>query len=233
MEAHQRRLYSRLLVLAFCSSIVGPVPQVIAANPAKTNVPDERLLEFKGEKSLGALFLAMGVDRTSVFNFRSLGDAKGKLRVVVPSHLILVFEPSMLVLSNPKLLSQMNGDGIDVVSMQQVMELDESEKGKCDRFLKELAAHCKNLRQLIIDSSDVTDDGIASLAACQRLESLSASRCTSIKGKCLPVLAQMPSLRCLGLRGVHLSDEYLKHLPLLTKITYLNLRGTGISASGA
>jgi hypothetical protein len=108
----------------------------------------------------------------------------------------------------------------------QALEIDESEKGKCDRLIESAAKYMKDLRELVVDASDVDDDGLAHLQNMPRLESISTTGCHEIKGKCFPILAKLPNLQRLNFRGHIIDEANFKYLPSFPKLTFLGLRET-------
>jgi Leucine-rich repeat (LRR) protein len=114
----------------------------------------------------------------------------------------------------------------------QAVEMDENETGKCDRLIGAAALHFKKLQALIIDNSDVSDEGLAHLKNMPDLAVISALSCQAINGKCFSTLSQLPNLQRLSMRGNVINAQDLKYLALCPRLTYLNLRGKTINPDG-
>ena len=230
MRKGTHRLAGVWFIVCFCLAVT--LEAVTAAD--RTGSPPtngaNRVLEFKGDKSLGVLFVAFSGERYALQDL-SPTQAKGKVSLAVPKGDKVVFSPNGLLMSDPKLLANIPSNQIDAMRIN-VVELDESEKGKCDRFVAALPKYCKNLRELVLDDSDVTDDGIAKLHDMPNLESISTESCNFVRGRFVKALVTLPRLHKLVFRSHPMDDQGLKQLASLPQLKFLGLRGTGIGADG-
>jgi len=149
----------------------------------------------------------------------------------VPKNLKLFYEPNALVFQQPKLMSGFTSHGIDILQLQ-ALEVDEEEKGNCDRVVEYVADHFKDLHELVVDTSDVSDDGLAHLRNMPNLEAISTLACNSVRGKCFLNLSKLPNLQRFNLRGHPLDRANLKYLALFPKLTFLGLRSTEMNEAG-
>jgi Leucine-rich repeat (LRR) protein len=188
---------------------------------------EKRTLEFKSTKALGTLTLELAGNRCLLNDPHPVAIASGKATISVPENMRLIFEPNNVVIAQPKLMAAVPQRGIDVVVVQ-ALELDESEKGECDRLIETTAKYLKELRELVVDASDVTDQGLAHLQNMPKLEAISTSGCHEIKGKCFPVLAKLPNIQRISCRGHMVDLENFKYLPSFPKLSYLGLRDSAL-----
>jgi hypothetical protein len=191
---------------------------------------EKRMLEFKSSKPLGTLSLGLIGTRCLLNDPKVVAVALGKVTISVPENRRLIFEPNNVVIAQPKLMAAVPQHGIDVVVVQ-ALELDESEKGECDRLLDCTAKYLKELRELVVDASDVSDQGLSHLENMPNLESISTTGCHEIKGKSFPILAKLPNLQRLSFRGHPLDPESFQYFPSMSKLTFLGLRETGLDQS--
>jgi Leucine-rich repeat (LRR) protein len=200
------------------------------SHEVKTLAGERRSIQCKSNKSLGTFSLELANTNCSI-DGKQVGTAAGNVTIFVPENSRLIYEPNALVIGQPKLMSAITPHGIDVLLLQ-ALEADESELGKCDRVIEYAGGHFKELRELVIDASDVTDEGLAHLPNMPRLEAISTMGCHSIKGACLLSLSKFPNLQRLSLRDHLIDGSNFKYLSLFPKLTFLNLRFTGINEAG-
>lgn len=106
--------------------------------------------------------------------------------------------------------SEVTGEGLRHLHPCPLTRLD---LGSCNRLADEalanIAAHCTALTDLDISSSSrVTDQGLRCLAASSalRLHSLNVSYCYQLSDAAVPLLAALPYLRALSMKGLHVSN---------------------------
>lgn len=95
----------------------------------------------------------------------------------------------------------------------------------------ELLPHCKNLRELLIENSSITDEGICVLADLPALEHLRI-RGASVGNRGLAHLVQFSTIRVLNLPQAHFTDEGLAALSELPKLELLRIGSPEVSDSG-
>jgi hypothetical protein len=100
---------------------------------------------------------------------------------------------------------------------------------------KELAVivGCKELRELIIPSSQVTDTGLMHLSKLPRLEALDLSDNPRITDKGMPQIATLERLERLYLGKTSITDKGLFELKPLEGLRDLHVAGTKITANAA
>lgn len=92
-----------------------------------------------------------------------------------------------------------------------------------DEAARELGRHMSQLKWLSLDSTSVTDAGVASLASLTQLELLDLAR-TRITGSALQHLPALPALKSLDLSCcLRLGSEAVEHLSECKQLTSLNL----------
>jgi Leucine-rich repeat (LRR) protein len=222
---------SRTAVVLFCSiaCIGSSSANELTSHKLKAPAGEKRTFEFKGEKSLGTLYLEPANTHCSI-DGTQVGTALGKVTIFVPENSRLIYEPNALVITHPKLMAGITPHGIDVFQLTAV-EMDESENGKCDRVIESAAKQFKELRELVVDGSDVTDAGLAHLRNMPNLEAISTMSCFFVKGECFPILVKLPNLQRLSFRGHPLNASSFKYLPSFPKLTFLNLRATRMNTA--
>lgn len=92
-------------------------------------------------------------------------------------------------------------------------------------------ARFSEMTDLSLEQTSIGDDGIARLAALEKLEWLNLFR-TRITDESLKTLSRMKSLTHLPLGETRLSDRGLTHLAELPRLEYLGLRGNRITDKG-
>jgi hypothetical protein len=220
-------------LVLFCS-IVGAASGVAndhALIEDKATLGEKRTIDFESDQSLGELYLDNSSDRGAVSIGRHSHRAQGKVTIFVPNGMNLTYEPNSRAIEDPKLFSGVMTTGIDVLRVR-VLELEDSEQGRCDRFMHYVPIYLKSLREVIVDNSDVTDDGLSQLQNMPRLESISSIGCKGITGRCLLALSKLPCLHLLNLRDHNIAETNLQQLPLFPALTYLGVRNTALSEAG-
>jgi hypothetical protein len=124
-------------------------------------------------------------------------------------------------------LNEVTADGLRVLS--GLTELQEF-KGRLNDDNVRAIGQFRNLLVLDtashhLDSNELTDKGLESIAELSDLERLNLSH-TQVRGPGLEHLAQLAWLRHVDLEGSNVED--LKHLPALPRLTSLRLDNTGI-----
>jgi Leucine-rich repeat (LRR) protein len=87
----------------------------------------------------------------------------------------------------------------------------------------------RQLRELLIESDEITDRGVAHLAGCRSLESLHLIYSPRVTDEALATLAALPNLRFLNLSGVPITDAGIKLLSACPRLESLDLEGTQIT----
>jgi hypothetical protein len=115
--------------------------------------------------------------------------------------------------------------------LDQLEELILDETNVTDDGLR----HLSGLRQLktlsLFAANRVSDSGLEHLKALDRLEVLDLSEAEASDG-CGEALAQLRTLRRLNLAHTAVGDAVLQHLQHLTRLKYLNLSGTKVTSQG-
>lgn len=87
------------------------------------------------------------------------------------------------------------------------------------------------LEELDLKHTNLTDSGIAHLAACRNLRSLSL-RFVPVTDDSASVFASLPRLRELDLWGTEITDETLRELAALRELQSLTLHDTAVTDAG-
>lgn len=105
----------------------------------------------------------------------------------------------------------------------------------CDQIGDEGCGHIatmKEMRELIIGAAGVTDAGVKTLAALEKLETLFLSDTLELTNACTKEFVSFKSLRMLALSNNDFDDACLPNLKKLTKLKALLVDGTQISMRG-
>lgn len=90
----------------------------------------------------------------------------------------------------------------------------------------------RNLAELVISDTQVTDDGLVHLAGCDDLMTVSLLNSRRITDRGLQHLLELPDLTELSLAGTPITDAGLKTLAALTQLQSLSLAGTQVTDAG-
>jgi len=104
--------------------------------------------------------------------------------------------------------------------------------GVSDKELNTIAG-CKNLRELIIPASMLSDDGVAALAKLPRLEALDLSENPRLTDKAVATIAGLERIERLYLGKTGLTDKGLMELKPLEGLRELHVAGTKVTANAA
>jgi Leucine-rich repeat (LRR) protein len=109
--------------------------------------------------------------------------------------------------------------------------LDLSATSVSDAGLAHLVAATK-LKQLFLEGTKLTDDGLLLVGRLKALEELDLSRLEGISDEGLAALAGLKNLNVLHLSGSPISDAGLAHLRGLKQLQSLETTGTKVTPEG-
>jgi hypothetical protein len=141
----------------------------------------------------------------------------------------ITFQPNAAFFKNPKLISQLPADAIDCLELK-LMSMDDAEDVLCDRALG-LIGHLKGLRVLIVDKSEVSDEGMKQIAGLTNLQYISAFL-TPLRGTFLKQLRSLKKLQALELPSNGLQEQELKYLPEYPSLQHLLVSRTNLTNEG-
>ena len=107
----------------------------------------------------------------------------------------------------------------------------EGARGVTDTSAETLAS-IPNLIWLDVAQTQLTDDGLTTIAKPGRLRVLDLRQCTGVTDKSMKALQKLKGLRALGLESVPITDGGLKHLMKLKSLEALDLGMTQVTAGG-
>lgn len=126
--------------------------------------------------------------------------------------------------------SALNDDDLRAFLAPNLFLLQLSATQITDASADAIAAH-KELQQLFLDKTALTDDAILKIiAANPKLQSLDLSG-TAISDKSVQALADLPLLETLWLTSTGITDDCAKNLQQMTHLKQLEISGTRISPS--
>lgn len=102
----------------------------------------------------------------------------------------------------------------------QILWMDLGGNAVNDRLLQKVAEF-GNLRKLVLDNTDVTDEGIGNLAKLSHLQSLNLYN-TQVSNHILPALAEMPKLKKVYVWRTKITEEDIKGLGADTKLELIS-----------
>ena len=114
--------------------------------------------------------------------------------------------------------------------LKNVTQLSLGRTGVTDRGLEYLKP-CERLLWLDLSQTKVTDAGLKNLASAKSLQQLFLEG-TQVTDASLPLLAELTDLEELDLNGLPIRDDALRHLRSLTKLKTLYLAGSPITDAG-
>lgn len=89
-----------------------------------------------------------------------------------------------------------------------------------------------NLRELALNHTTISDQGVAHLAGLTKLEIVNFNT-DNVTDAALEHVKNMPELVQLHLNDTHITDAGMKHLAACKKLKNVSAYGTGVTASGA
>jgi hypothetical protein len=89
------------------------------------------------------------------------------------------------------------------------------------------------LRELRVESEDVTDEGVGHIAGLSKLEKLTLFRCTRVADAGVAKLKGLTRLKELGLQGTGLTDAGMATLRELPALESVDISGTRVTKAGA
>lgn len=137
----------------------------------------------------------------------------------------------------PEALAPLTEKGIRIAPLDQVSPLLQADlkfvpDGAKDEHLALLAPVADHITWLNLAGTQVSDAGLAALAAMPRLTSVHLER-TAITDAATPQLAALQNLEYINLFGTKVTDAGLEPLKGLPKLKRLYLWQTGVTAAGA
>ncbi len=222
MRNHLKFATVPLAILIFATGLhLALQANSVAANPGtvkaevKPAATATRMVKFSRSKSIGRLYEINKLDdwimRTEFFK-TFIGEARGDL--VVPAKSLLCLEVSPIVALQPELLREASIDSISVLRMRAFLEDPEKAFLELPRF--------KTLKRIDIVNCEVTDKGLASLAALTNLQHLTLTS-SSINGSCMQSLKSLKELCYLSLSNNSLVKSAYKDIGTMTNLQFLAL----------
>jgi len=153
-------------------------------------------------------------------------SASGK--VTVPAGYISLLVAEHQLFAHPDLIDGFAPDAFDSIQLTAVV-IDDAEEGQVDKVLAKIG-HLKELREVILDRSDVADSGVAYLASLPNLQRLSMFS-TSFSGTALKQLSTLQHLENLRLSQNTLKQDNLKYLADMRALNFLALARCNLKAS--
>jgi hypothetical protein len=185
-----------------------------------------RLIEFPENISLGTLTMQADWHRSNVPPPR-LRPAQGK--ILVPRDQLVTFQPNAEFFAHPQSIAKLAPGAIDCLEFK-LMAMDEAEEALCGQALGHIG-HLKNLKILILDKSDISDQALKQIAGLGDLQYLSAFLC-GLNGTCIKDLRSLKKLHSLILPGNSLQEDELRYLPELPALEHLLLSHTNVTNKG-
>lgn len=173
----------------------------------------QRVIHFPDKFSMGNLYT-----RPRTYGpLKSCGLAQGIKRFGLSD--LIELRPSWVVCEAPQLFDGLSPDDLDGINFQNVPTLD-------DDVLKHVAK-LKNLRDLNLTSTNITDAGLSYLLSLPKLENLQLSS-TYISGDGISSLRNLKSLSQLMLNYLDLDERALDYLRSGPPLAILELKNTGL-----
>ncbi|SHJ09458.1 Uncharacterized membrane protein [Pseudozobellia thermophila] len=144
------------------------------------------------------------------FGVRELVDGSGLVEITLPDHSISKANISewekhfelLLPLKDQILWMDLGGNAINDNLLRKVSEFG-------------------NLRKLVLDNTDITDEGIANLVNLKNLESLNLYN-TQVSDHIVPALAEMPKLKKVYVWRTKITEDDIKGLGTDTKLELIS-----------
>jgi serine/threonine-protein kinase len=173
----------------------------------------ERIIHFPDKFSMGGLY----THRSPYAQLKPYGQAQGIKRFPLAD--LIELRPSWIVCEAPQLFDGFQSDDLHEINFQNVPPLD-------DNVLKHVAK-LKDLHELNLTSTNITDAGISYLLTMPKLEDLQLSS-TEISGAGIYSLKKMKSLRALSLNNLTLDKRAFDYLRSGPPLSSLELRSCGL-----
>ncbi len=199
----------------------------ISVNPKSQSIRDDDFTRLSGLRELTRLYLANVKVTDAAFSFLPTTPALTYLvlaAVPVTDGVLAHIAPltnltELQVQSAP----QFTGAGLErLASLPKLKLVWFSGSPINDAGAKALTG-AKSLEQAFLESTAVTDEGVASFGALTKLTSISLSRCQKVHGTTLDTWANKASVKNLGLSSCPLAADNLSLIGKFTNLTSLSL----------
>ena len=194
-------------------ALAAPAEKTIASSPKIVSAHEQAdILDFPKDRSFGRLYKVAGFDpvqgTTVIRPHFSLAQGQVKL----PAGCNIRLELSYLASEDPTPLLKINCDRITSIDARNLDNFD-------DKTLKTIS-QLKNVMELRLDTTDVTDQGLEMLKSMSKLVDLNVRK-TLITSSGLAVFKEMRRLQRLAIGFNRLSDDSLVQLEPLANLEYL------------
>ena len=201
---------------------VATANKTVHAAPAGKQFPESlpaETLVFPKDRSMGKLYVAVMSlpDREIILKRPHFALAQGVVRV--PAATMVRLELSYSGAEDPTPLLKLNSSSLISLDARSIDNFD-------DKTLQ-VISQLKNLRELRVDSTDITDHGMELLKTMGTLEDLNVGK-TLITGAGIANLKGLTALRRLGIGFNKLNDESMANLEALP-VEFLNISAGGLS----
>jgi hypothetical protein len=219
----------RLLAAIFLGAALIPgAPFPACAQDNSKSASTTRYLNIQTSKPLGMLFLMPVPKGRPIINgdearssSKRIGPAAGKITVDVPLGDEILLDANQKFIFDPTALSSLNPGDIDALIIQ-ASAVDEKDVPRIHELVAQLGRF-KNLKQLYLERSDLTDNELTLLPVLPNLEALSLFENYSVSGSCLEHLSHFPNLKYLSLFLTQIDKKNLAYLPKMKKMVALHL----------
>ena len=213
-------LLSALLIFQFISPSLN---QPVSAKPATKTLARKELgkpsqIRFPSDRRYGHLQILKLVEGKEPYNGKKLRQLPARGTISIPDGCVVKWEPDYETGTHLETLRNLNTDSIVSLNL-----------GKLPLTAKQLAglSQFKNLYDLRLDNTDVSDAGVAILIKSGKIRRLNLGS-TKITAKSIQLLTKLPNLKDLVVQYNVLSDSVKDSLPNIRKLEELNLSRTGI-----
>jgi hypothetical protein len=219
--------------LAFLVAVAGPFYDCSARTQDCEDVLDykwtapARVLNFPANQSLGTLIIQRDWHNQGRTSPSTLLKAQGK--VAVAKDMFVTLQANSAYFRNPQSLGQLPANAIDGIELK-LMSMDDSEDELCNQALANMC-NLKGLRVLVLDKSEVSDDGLKKIACLTNLEYISAFL-TPLRGSFLKDLRTLKKLEALMMPSTGLKEDELRYLPEYPALQHLLMSHTNLSDKG-
>ncbi len=182
------------------------------------NAPRLRVLNFPPE-TIGDL----EVIRPGIGTF--VGRAQGTVRVTLPAHSILSLQVNGRLARNPELLLQAPEHNIEHLKIA-LIDMENDTGSATDKVLKYIS-HLKDLRNLDVSKSDITEQGCEYMEGAPNLAVLDIGG-TLLNKRGLESICKLTNMRWLKIQQAHATDDGFANIGQLKKLLDLVLKNNDV-----
>ncbi|MFA7336332.1 MAG: hypothetical protein WC028_06070 [Candidatus Obscuribacterales bacterium] len=209
-----------VFVLCSLPALYCPCPAAPAvatsAQPTSTKNANGQTINFPKGFSIGTLTIRKIEEGPN--SYAPLGPAQG--RMVFNNKDYYALDANHLFFLHPEVLKDIPPDCLDSIRMR-FSSFDDGEDGLCDKAMKYVAC-LTGLKQLNLDRSEVTDEGLSQAKTLVNLESMTLFS-TLVKGKAFKDLTGLKKLHTINIPLNELTPETYELFKAYPKLTSLDV----------